>query len=181
MLEIASQIAICLVIAGIIGFIIGYIVAKTANKKSSTAKTETPTEEKSEETKEVIALKEMPIDLATQEVIDAVKNLDAQEEIKEEAKIEPIEPIEELVLEQVIKQVMTKPQLIESPDTPKDTLSQIKGIGPKLEEKLNLAGIFYFEQIANWNDENIAWLEENTAFAHRAKKDFWVSQAQDLR
>ncbi len=42
MLEIASQITICLLIAAVIGFIIGYIVAKSQSAKADIAEEITP-------------------------------------------------------------------------------------------------------------------------------------------
>ena len=72
-----------------------------------------------------------------------------------------------------------KPELLSSPrNGKKDALTKIKGLGPKLEEKLNEAGIFHFDQIASWTEADFEWLRENTTFAGRAKKDDWVSQAK---
>jgi NADH-quinone oxidoreductase subunit E len=141
-----------------IGFALGYIVAKSRSEKPS----HTAKEESDEEVSEAIKIP----DTATKEAIEAIEALELleaqeQEDIKEEEAIRP--------------EVLTLPL-----DTPQDILSTIKGIGPKLEEKLNTEGVFYFYQIANWSDANIKWLEINTTFAHRAKKDLWVNQAKAL-
>lgn len=62
-----------------------------------------------------------------------------------------------------------------------DDLKQIKGIGPKLENMLNDMGFFHFDQIANWTDAELAWVDENlTGFKGRASRDAWVSQAKML-
>jgi len=142
MLEIASQIVICLLIAALIGFIIGYLVAKGSSKKTNTTDTE-----KQEKT----------VTPVTEETV----NQDEEENTEELSN--------------------TQPELLTAArEGKKDKLTKIKGIGPKVEEQLNKAGIYHFDQIANWTDENIEWLEVNTTFAHRAKKDLWVTQAKSF-
>ena len=126
MLEIASEITLCLMLAAIIGFAIGFLTCKV---KAQTNTKATKTEEQPE-----------PII--------------TQEEVQE-----------------------NKPQ---AKETKKDDLTQLKGVGPKLAEKLYDIEIYSFEQISNWTDENFEWLEENTTFASRAKKDDWVTQAKAL-
>ena len=75
-----------------------------------------------------------------------------------------------------------KPELLDAArNGEKDDLTQIKGIGPKVEDQLNEAGIYHFDQIATWTEANIKWLEINTTFAHRATKDLWVSQAKSFK
>ena len=162
MLEIASQIVICLLIAALIGFIIGYLVAKSSSKKT----TPVPTEEVSEKEETLVVEKnedeevQIPTENVVADTVMALKEVDSQE--SEEIKSE-------------------KPELLSSPrNDEKDKLTEIKGIGPKVEKKLNEAGIYHFEQIASWSDANIKWLEINTTFAHRAIKDLWVTQAKSL-
>jgi len=150
MLEIALEITLCLLIAALIGFILGFIVAKATTKKVSTPKDIT------------------------------------EENLHEEIETQPSIPTEKAVeiltvLDETKETMSQKPELLDAPrDNSKDTLTQIKGIGPKVEDQLNKAGIYHFEQIANWNEENIQWLEDHTTFAHRAKKDLWINQAKAL-
>ena len=147
MLEIASEITLCLLLAALIGFILGFIVAKTINKKTDTKKT------------------------SKKENTPAPK-----ESIEEE-----IETLITNVTEEKTEPDTDKPIILDAPkDNQKDALTQIKGIGPKVEEQLNAAGIYHFEQIAHWSEANIQWLEAHTTFAHRAKKDLWVDQAKTL-
>lgn len=56
----------------------------------------------------------------------------------------------------------TKPWLLEAArrDRP-DDLSRIPGVSIKAEDALNALGIFHFDQIALWDDANVAWLQEN--------------------
>ena len=75
-----------------------------------------------------------------------------------------------------------KPELLDAArNGEKDDLTQIKGIGPKVADQLNEAGIYHLDQIASWTEANIKWLEINTTFAHRATKDLWVSQAKSFK
>jgi len=163
MLEIASQIVICLLIAALIGFIIGYLVAKSSSKKTTPApaedvvENEEPLVVEKKETEEV----QIPTENVVADAVKALEEVDSQE--KEEIDSQ-------------------KPELLDAPrNNKKDKLSEIKGIGPKVEKQLNKAGIYHFEQIANWSEANIKWLEINTTFAHRAIKDLWVNQAKSLR
>ena len=61
-----------------------------------------------------------------------------------------------------------------------DDLKAIKGIGPKLEKTLNALGIFHFEQIANWNGQDVAEVDELLKFKGRIKREKWISQAKQL-
>ena len=151
MLEIALEITLCLLIAALIGFILGFIVAKATNKKPNTTN-----EKKNIKPKEKTPIFEKTIE-------------------------DEIETLIETVTEKTEEISTKQPKVLDVPnDNKKDMLTQIKGIGPKIEEQLNAAGIYHFEQIANWDEKNIQWLEENTTFAHRAKKDLWVNQAKSL-
>ena len=62
-----------------------------------------------------------------------------------------------------------------------DDLKLIWGVGPRLEELLNSAGFFHFDQIAHWTAKDIAWVDTKVgAFAGRATRDNWVDQAKKL-
>jgi NADH-quinone oxidoreductase subunit E len=62
-----------------------------------------------------------------------------------------------------------------------DDLKLIKGVGPKLEKLLHSLGFFHFDQIANWTEEEIAWVDENLAgFKGRVTRDDWIVQAKVL-
>lgn len=73
-----------------------------------------------------------------------------------------------------------KPQGFASRPEDSDELKRIKGIGAVIEETLNQLGIYQFDQIAAWNDDNIAWVEKSLAFPGRITREDWVSQAQTL-
>lgn len=62
-----------------------------------------------------------------------------------------------------------------------DDLTRIDGIGPKIAEALNGLGIYHFDQIAQWNDAEVAWVDSNLgSFSGRIRRDDWVSQAGKL-
>ncbi len=62
-----------------------------------------------------------------------------------------------------------------------DDLKLIKGVGPKLEELLHSMGFFHFDQIAQWSDKEVAWVDENLeGFKGRVSRDAWVVQAKEL-
>jgi NADH-quinone oxidoreductase subunit E len=171
MLEIASQITICLLLAALIGFIMGFIVGRGSKKQAPKQTAETKTVEKTEKTASIEEEVETLIDTIEEESSDEI-------EIPTSAAIEKVTEALEAVEAQ---EEGVKPELLTAAKAgKKDALTQIKGIGPKVEEQLNEAGIYHFEQIANWSEENIKWLEKNTTFAHRAKKDLWINQAKAL-
>ncbi len=64
----------------------------------------------------------------------------------------------------------------------KDNLRLIKGVGPKLENLLNENGVYYFWQVAEWNNQDIEIIDERLdVFKGRIDRDNWVSQANRLR
>jgi NADH-quinone oxidoreductase subunit E len=77
---------------------------------------------------------------------------------------------------------VTKPELLTAPRGGKaDDLGLIWGVADKLAERLNGMGIWHFDQIAKWTDENIAWFEnEAPGFKGRIARDKWIEQCQKL-
>ena len=64
----------------------------------------------------------------------------------------------------------------------KDDLQKITGIGPYTETKLNDLGIFTFEQISSFTEEDITAVTKLIKFfPDRIKNDRWVSKAQQLK
>ncbi|HET7410525.1 MAG TPA: NAD(P)H-dependent oxidoreductase subunit E, partial [Paracoccaceae bacterium] len=74
------------------------------------------------------------------------------------------------------------PELLPEPRGDKaDDLKLITGIGPKLEGLLNGLGIWHFDQIAGWGQDEIAWIDEKLeGFRGRVERDDWVGQAKSL-
>lgn len=72
-------------------------------------------------------------------------------------------------------------EVIGTASGPADDLKQLKGVGPKLAQALEEAGIRSFAQIAAWTEADVAWVEENVKGARgRIGRDGWVAQAQNL-
>lgn len=76
----------------------------------------------------------------------------------------------------------TQPDLLKGPrDSGAEDLKLIKGVGPKLEGVLNDIGIFHYDQIASWTDQEVAWADQNlVGFKGRVSRDGWVDQAKAL-
>lgn len=76
----------------------------------------------------------------------------------------------------------SKPETLTAPrNGAADDLKQLKGVGPKLEDALNAAGIFHFDQVAAWSADEVAWVEENIEGVRgRVTRDDWVEQARTL-
>ncbi|PHO02428.1 NADH-quinone oxidoreductase subunit NuoE [Rhodobacteraceae bacterium 4F10] len=61
-----------------------------------------------------------------------------------------------------------------------DDLKLLKGVGPKLEEKLHANGVMTFAQIAAWGPEDVADMDDKLSFKGRIDRDGWVEQAKTL-
>lgn len=73
-----------------------------------------------------------------------------------------------------------KPALLDAPEGEADNLKLIKGVGPKLEEKLNALGVWHFRQIAGWSAAEVAWVDDQLSFRGRIERDDWIGQAKTL-
>jgi predicted flap endonuclease-1-like 5' DNA nuclease len=62
-----------------------------------------------------------------------------------------------------------------------DDLTRIKGLGPKIQLRLNELGVTSFAQIAAWDDTEIERIDEQLdRFRGRIRRDNWVEQARLL-
>jgi NADH-quinone oxidoreductase subunit E len=74
-----------------------------------------------------------------------------------------------------------KPKLLKKPRQGKaDDLRKIKGLGPKLEEKLNALGVYHYDQILSWTDEQVDWVDAQIGAQGRIVREGWVEQAKAL-
>ena len=104
---------------------------------------------------------------------------------KTDALVEELERLKKEIAKQdntahTVMPAMTKPQLLTDPKGKSDNLQLIKGIGSKLESVLNTLGIFHFWQIAAWNKDEVAWVNEHLAFSGRIEREEWIAQAKTL-
>jgi predicted flap endonuclease-1-like 5' DNA nuclease len=58
-----------------------------------------------------------------------------------------------------------------------DDLQQISGIGPKNEKILHTLGFFHFDQLAQWGQGEVAWVDDHLKFNGRITREKWVEQA----
>ena len=61
-----------------------------------------------------------------------------------------------------------------------DQLQRILGVGPRLEDLLNELGVFHYDQIADWDDDNLAWINQYLRFKGRIERENWIEQAVTL-
>jgi len=166
MLEIASQMILCLLLAALLGFIIGYLFGKGTCASDDCGHTEDTHHDDSH----AVSTHSEAQSIATPIVADlANKNQDSNVEDTSNTSTETPDLDDD------------KPVLLSGPRNGiKDNLSRIKGIGVKIEETLNEIGIYHFDQIAAWDAENIAWADSTLGFPGRAQREEWVAQAKAL-
>ena len=110
----------------------------------------------------------------------------AEEEIEAEAEAQvgeeaPAAVAEEAPVEAPVtaKKVVKKKVVVkkEAAAAEGDALTEINGIGPVIEGKLNELGITTFAQVAELTAERIAEIDEQLNFKGRIDREEWVSQA----
>jgi predicted flap endonuclease-1-like 5' DNA nuclease len=107
--------------------------------------------------------------------------------------VAPVEARSRPILDNIIDQALAegaeeqrsdtpcRPAGLETPREGKgDDLKRIAGIGPKLEMTLNDLGIFHFDQIAAWGENEIRWIDDYLRFRGRVVRDRWIEQAREL-
>ncbi|MEO0619979.1 MAG: hypothetical protein AAFZ01_11970 [Pseudomonadota bacterium] len=63
---------------------------------------------------------------------------------------------------------------------PSDDLKRIRGIGVVIEKKLNAMGVYSYEQIAGWGEQDIAAVNDVLDFKGRIENENWIAQAKLL-
>lgn len=61
-----------------------------------------------------------------------------------------------------------------------DALQRISGVGPKNEQILHSLGFYHFDQIAQWTDEQVEWVDGYLRFNGRIQRENWVEQCRLL-
>ncbi len=151
MLELATKMALCLVIAAVIGAIIGYLLGRIAKCK--------------QEDREYLA--------GALSDYNEQNNRDGYISTKNSKYTTPTASLKDSVHE-------TAPMQLNEPKGKKDNLKDIKGIGLSIETLLNNLGIYHYDQIASWDKDNINWIEKELDFKGRIDREEWVSQAKIL-
>ncbi len=71
-----------------------------------------------------------------------------------------------------------QPQFLEAPRQGKaDDLTVIHGIGRAVEAILNGLGVFHYDQISGWSDDESRWIEQAIGFPGRIGRENWRGQA----
>ena len=73
-----------------------------------------------------------------------------------------------------------KPQGFATLPAQVDDLKRIKGVGAVLEKTLNDLGVYQFAQIADWNSDNVSWVDSFLSFSGRIEREDWIAQARTL-
>lgn len=74
----------------------------------------------------------------------------------------------------------TPAMLLDRPDGQRDDLTQIIGIDPATEKRLNALGVFHLRQIAGWDDGAARWVEMRLDEPGRVARERWTEQAGSL-
>lgn len=70
--------------------------------------------------------------------------------------------------------------LLDAPDGQRDDLTQIIGIDPATEGKLNALGVFHLRQIASWDEGAARWIEIRLNEPGRVVRERWAEQAASI-
>jgi predicted flap endonuclease-1-like 5' DNA nuclease len=166
-----SQIFLCLLAAFILGLIIGWLLKRLACKKCE--------DELQQLRQQITTLKNRKPELVQEQ----------EQEQEPPAKIETLMSNEKIVTEikrdekesqqtDIDPADAFKPIFLSEPRNGKaDDLKRIKGVGKVLEDTLNALGIFHFDQIADWSDDNVSWMDTFMKFPGRIEREGWVDQA----
>ncbi len=112
---------------------------------------------------------------------------DVEEQQEEVPEALPPEEIAQKARTSYITYTLNKPKLNfenfgYAEASERQDLTQINGIGPYIEQKLNEIGIYNYQQISNFKDEDIRVLTELIDFfPGRIERDDWVGQAESLK
>ena len=84
-------------------------------------------------------------------------------------------------IDDTISQPETKPSGLSRPRLgARDDLKRINGLGELDESSLNNLGIFHFDQIAQWSETEVHWVENHVFVRGRVGREDWQQQARRL-
>ncbi|RVU86683.1 alpha/beta fold hydrolase [Leucothrix sargassi] len=117
------------------------------------------------------------------EATEGVAEETAEVEQVESAPAEPVKASPKAVSKpapKAKKAAVTKPAKPEPVKAKPDDLTKIKGIGAVLQAKLNDAGIFLFQQVADLSASQVDELDQQLKALGRIQRDDWMGQAKRL-
>lgn len=171
-MELAMQIILCLLVAALIGGIIGYLLGKIGKCDGDEYDKKDKLNDYSQDfMKEDISLDENNLggitkNISTSSVAAVGSSVFTDNDTGHSA---------------IGQEIGVRPSSLQAPiNGEADDLKEISGIGLKIEDTLQGLGIFNFQQIAGWSNDNIDWIENYLAFKGRVKKEDWIGQAKLL-
>ncbi|WP_084417757.1 hypothetical protein [Henriciella litoralis] len=75
---------------------------------------------------------------------------------------------------------VTRPVSLPSPNGRADDLTRISGVSARLQRMLNDLGIWHLSQIADWDEGQARWVDEELNLGGRPLQDDWIGQARVL-
>jgi predicted flap endonuclease-1-like 5' DNA nuclease len=151
MLEIASQMILCLLLAALLGSIIGYLFGKMSCASDECGHTE-----------------------------EDPSHGDSHHAHDSNTHVETNTSPTALISTTTGAHYPAPKTLNKARNGIKDDLTQIKGLNPGLEASLNNHGIYHYDQIASWSDENTAWADNTLNLKGKAKNEDWAGQAKSM-
>ena len=193
----AFQIALLLILIALIGIILGYIFGRLACKKREDSLYFEKSDYCEEQYNKILmgdensenANRDYNSDLAASLTKSDTQVREAAEETSSAANVnvqslKDTSAVKEISESEESEQYLDdryKPALLSEPKNgEKDNLCRIKGIGNVIEGKLNNLGIFHFEQIAAWTEDEVKWIDTHLAFSGRIIREDWIGQAKLL-
>jgi predicted flap endonuclease-1-like 5' DNA nuclease len=157
LIELATEMIVCLSIAALLGGLIGYILGKLGCKKENKKRLD---------------------DYGASAEVDNTKafvdTTDFERELLDKT------PEANMKVKRTINHG-TRPLRLQSETIQdRDNLREISGIGLKIESTLNELGIYKFSQIADWDRDNIDWIEDQLDNHGRVNREDWIAQAKLL-
>ena len=120
-------------------------------------------------------------------VKEAQEEIEHQKEVEEEiVEAKPPSEVAENARTSYITYTRSKPKLNfenfgYAEPSQREDLTRINGIGPYIEQKLNEIGIYNYQQVSRFTDDDIRILTELIDFfPGRIERDNWVEQADEL-
>lgn len=164
----------------LVAFIIGYTGAQLTNKVKEKRKLQAHKDELAKLSNKLNNLQD-----ELDRKADGVFRKDRMDEEFEHLQIRNRAFSEDVLTEKLIKSNGKDPISYErigrATIDERNDLQKITGIGPYTEEKLNELGIYTFEQISRFNNEDILAVTKLIKFfPDRIKKDRWVAKAKLL-
>ncbi|WP_299149393.1 hypothetical protein [uncultured Dokdonia sp.] len=164
----------------LVAFIIGYTGAQLSNKVKAKRKLQAHKDEVAKLSNKLNNLQD-----ELDRKADGVFRKDRMDEEFEHLQIRNRAFSEDVLTEKLIKSDVKDPisyeRIGKATIEERNDLQKITGIGPYTEEKLNELGIYTFEQISRFNNEDILAVTKLIKFfPDRIKKDRWVAKAKLL-